>query len=199
MLNENAALTRLGGNRELFQRLLHRFRENQHDVIAKLQAAQLANDPAGMILLTHTLRGIAGTIGAEQLAAIAGRLESWLKQHSLGRSAERQALLDALARALAPLLALAEQAAPAGPVAVAPLLPDRNFQHQALARLQRLMDNDDATAAHQLDDMQGWLRQQVSSEKVDQLAREIGRYDFEKALQTLHQIADELSIGLKPA
>ncbi len=197
-LNESAALARLGGNRELFRRLLRRFSENQRDVIAQLQAAQLANDPASMILLAHTLRGLAGNIGAEQLASIAGRLESWLKQHSLSQSAERQALLDELALALGPVLALVEHAPPTEPAAVVAVQPDSNYQRQALFRLQQLMDNDDATAARQLDEMQGWLRQQVSSEMVDRLAREISRYDFENALQTLHQIADELSIGLKP-
>lgn len=198
VFNEGAALARLGGNREMLQRLRQRFHENQHDVMARLLAADAASDLAGMILLVHTLRGLAGNIGAERLAEIAARLEGWLKQHELDEASQRRSLLNELAAALGPILALTQSAVEALPPPVPHQLPVPELQHQALCRLQALMDNDDAAAARQLRDMQDWLRQCASPALVDQLSGEIGRYDYESAMHTLHRITDELSIGQKP-
>ncbi|WP_428826185.1 response regulator [Azonexus sp. IMCC34842] len=186
------ALARLGGNQQMYDRLLSRFRENQHDVIDRLsQAWQTGNNP-GLILQAHTLRGLAGTIGAVALARTAGELEERLKQNGAPDGPQIERLIARLASELLPVFALAEA------IGQEPELPrveppDRATQHVMLAELQELLDNDDATTGRYFEELSGWLAGQTDPALADTLARQISHYEFEDALTTLQQIRSKLT------
>ena len=59
--------------------LLTRFVEAHAQDMGKLGASLTRGDQATALRLAHTLRGTAATLGADQLAAMAGRLEEGLK------------------------------------------------------------------------------------------------------------------------
>ena len=74
----HAALNRLGGKRELYQRVLHIFIKDLATMPAQLRAhaAQGQAQPAAHLL--HTLKGLAATLGAMALSAEAARGEKLL-------------------------------------------------------------------------------------------------------------------------
>ena len=187
-----AAVARLGGNRPLYERLFKRFRENQQDVIERLRHARQQGDVAALILDAHTLRGLAGNIGADLVASRAGQLEESLKSGQAPDSGQIDAMIEALAATLQPILA------PAGNPDVAPQNSspagaDNETGQKALHHLQYLLDNDDATAARYFDEISGWLAGQNEPALTEQLARQIARYEYDEALVTLQQLFSSLS------
>jgi PAS domain S-box-containing protein len=186
-LDEATAIARLGGNRQLYQRLLKRFGEDQADFPERLRAARTAHDDTQAILLVHTLRGLAGNIGAGHLVSLAAELEHCLRQTPEdgnridGLSAR---LLAALAAVLATTGGDAETAAAASPQTPLPA--------ESLSQLRQLLADDDAAAVRVFEDIEGALRQRLEAAVFDPLARAIATYDFETAIDILDRITDTL-------
>ena len=108
-IDEAAALSRMGGNAAMLGTVLRRFAADM--ALAPTELAQaLAEDDherAGRIL--HTLKGLAATVGATSLSAVAQRLESEIKavHQSVApsdMSAKLQLAVDATAASLKSLL-----------------------------------------------------------------------------------------------
>ena len=195
-LDSAAALARLGGNRQMYRRLLGRFQENQRDVIERLQHAREQGDSATLILASHTLRGLAGNIGADRLATLAGQLEDRLKAdqeanpkpEQTANAADIAGMINQLASVLQPILTMtldADNAAPRSPHAE----PDEATRRDAISQLRQLLDNDDATATRYFDEISGWLTELAEPALAEQLARQIGHYEFEEACLTLQQLS----------
>jgi len=196
VLDENAALKRLGGNRAMFERILGRFHENQADAIERLKAWRLAGDVEKMHLLAHTLRGLAGNIGANQVAALAQALESKLKDSALSDSEEIDTLLGELATALDKLL-LQASTLKKNEVRNSAVLPQDSARLRAsLIEMQRLLANSDASAVQQIATIEQELNAQTDPLQVKKLVRDVENYEFDSAIETLLKIAGELSIDL---
>ncbi|MBE7502825.1 MAG: response regulator [Verrucomicrobiales bacterium] len=74
-LRTHDGLTRVAGNRKLYLRLLRQFAEQQATAAAQIEAALAANDPALAERLAHTIRGLAGSLGAPTVQEAAAKLE----------------------------------------------------------------------------------------------------------------------------
>ncbi len=75
-----ASLRRIGGNVALYYSLLDKFRVNQLHVVSSIREALASNDGQTAERLAHTLKGIAGTLGAESLQKLAEQLETNIKK-----------------------------------------------------------------------------------------------------------------------
>jgi len=73
------SVRRIGGNVALYYSLLEKFRTNEKDVVLKIREALISNDLKTSERLAHTLKGIAGTLGAESLQNQAEILEKNFK------------------------------------------------------------------------------------------------------------------------
>lgn len=85
------SIRRIGGNVALYYSLLDKFRANQRNVVQKIRAARASNDLKTAEILAHTLRGIAGNLGAEYLQNKAELLERNIKNEELN---DFESLLD---------------------------------------------------------------------------------------------------------
>lgn len=77
------SVRRIGGNIALYYALIEKFKENQKNVVQKIHDAITANDLKTAERLAHTLRGIAGSLGAESLQSLAQLLEKNFNQGEL--------------------------------------------------------------------------------------------------------------------
>jgi polar amino acid transport system substrate-binding protein len=75
-VNVSASVRRIGGNVALYYSLLDNFRANQQNFAASFREALAAGDSSTAERLAHTLRGIAGTLGANTLQDLSASLES---------------------------------------------------------------------------------------------------------------------------
>ncbi len=143
-LDVEGALRRLLGDHRLYASMLRRFAERQREFAAQLAAALEAGDLGGAERLAHTLKGLAGNLGAADLGREAGALEALLRDRAPRDSVEVQGArasvcLDEL---------LAQLALPSD--AASPLLAPEPVDVAALAevtaRLRALLDEADAEA-----------------------------------------------------
>ncbi|HSW16472.1 MAG TPA: response regulator, partial [Ramlibacter sp.] len=134
-VDTRAGLAATMGNRDLYLRMLRRFLEGQRDFVRRFGQAQAdAHDPAAARRAAHTLRGVAGNIGARAVQAGAGALEDACAEHA---PAQRiQALLAELAATLQPVIAGIESAIGGVPAASsgATSAPPAVIDEPALAR-----------------------------------------------------------------
>ncbi len=85
-IDTEQGLTRVGGNLKLYRNLLARFYTDNRNTGANLDRAVLENDQATAVRLAHTIKGLAGTIGAGRLQGIAAELEAALNSDFSGDS-----------------------------------------------------------------------------------------------------------------
>jgi two-component system sensor histidine kinase/response regulator len=102
-LDSADGLRRVGGNTRLYVKLLRQFAIQQADAIGEIRAALGTNDAERAIRLAHTLRGVAGTLGAREVQDTAAAVETLLRGGSPADASN--AALAQLAAVLEPFLA----------------------------------------------------------------------------------------------
>lgn len=173
-----AGVARLMGNRQVYLRVLARFRHDYRHAGAAIRAALDAGDTARAQRLAHTLKGAAGMIEAGALYAATLELESAL------RSGERQvdALLLHAGEMLSTVLRELDGMAlpPDEPVPpAAPAGPD------AAARLRALLDIGDGAAVEQLGAARAELAAELGEREYEALCAAVMAFDYERALELL--------------
>ncbi|HXU94778.1 MAG TPA: response regulator, partial [Gallionella sp.] len=187
----NAALKGTGGNADLLQRILKNFLHDHGGDALALRKALREQDLEYALRIAHTLKGVAGVIGAYELrpaaiamdAAIRGegkenywplldRLEDTLSRviRSLGRLEQRQ-----------------EAVAPAGGAGC-----DEASVPELVERLEGLMRDMDPDA----EDVAIMLRRKLEASPMQPGAQELlhvlGNFDFAAAQSVLNQLKQEL-------
>ncbi|MDN2679114.1 MULTISPECIES: response regulator [unclassified Janthinobacterium] len=195
------AMRRVGGNAVLMRKLLDRFVETQFDAMQRIVAAIENNQLETAIREAHTLKGLAGNIGAGGLADSAARVEHLLSLGSHDGLPQALAACTLALDELVPKIVLAMQSrghvAEAGGAAVAPVAAvDRAHLEAGLRELSQLLLQDDAQAVKHLDGIGPVLVAAGQAEHARQLKRMLGQYDFEGALAQLGEVADALELTL---
>ena len=183
-LQLEAARQRLGGDTALLYRLLRRFGETQADAITRIRQALQAGERETAMRSAHTLKGLAGTIGAPTLALAAAELEAQLRDRHEEEAAQ---LLPGLARELAALLErIARALAECAPAAQEPATTiDPAALGAGLERLAALLRDDDGEAGRCLAELMPTLLGLGLQEPAARLQQLVGRYEYEQALELL--------------
>ena len=80
-ISVETGLSRSGGNQKLYRNLLVKFYCDNQDITEQIQAAIKSKDQELAIRIAHTIKGVAGTIGAEKVQSIGAKLETILKSN----------------------------------------------------------------------------------------------------------------------
>jgi two-component system sensor histidine kinase/response regulator len=191
------ALKRVGGSIKLYKTLLSRFRETQTDAVHRIKEAIGSADIETAKREAHTLKGLAGSVGATALAECASTVESQLKTKE---TAGLDQALASLEKSLSDLVAsLPESALEAGsnraPQTTAKRSLDPAALGAALSDLAKLIARDDTRAAKAFEAISGDLRAVGQGERSKQLQNLLARYDFESAAAVLEKVTQELGVG----
>lgn len=100
--DQERALYRVGGNIDLYHRLLRSFLHTQADALERLDQALRRESPAEARHIAHTVKGVAANLGATALADTAACLEEALMQGN-GHGPQRQAFAEQLVLTLSQL------------------------------------------------------------------------------------------------
>jgi len=207
LVDSAAGLLAIGNDRDLYQSMLARFRDQYRGFSREFSAARHSPDPSEATRYAHTLKGIAATLGATSIRAGAAELEAACRD-----GAESQRISDiatGLDGELAQLTTLLEQlptrpsmsgdgdADPAAPMMSASesSLTEAEIAHcLSLARQleQLLADNDAAalsvaTTVAQLVDPDSRF-----GERIHALGEQIQDFEFGAAAAALPEIITEL-------
>lgn len=188
------ALNRVGGNAALLRKLILRFKETQAEVLERINAAIETNDNTTATREAHTLKGLAGNIGAVRMFEAAANLEGILNR------GQTDSLSDALKETEIELNGLIERISQAMPTTVEAPRQTAAVDNETLAaqirKLAAFLADDDSQAAEMIDGVVDMLRSAGQASAAKMVAASIANFDYEDALSKLKEIA--VSLGMEP-
>ncbi len=181
-LQLDVALQRLGGNTALLRKLLQRFCDSQQSLERDIHDALGRSQGEEAVRLAHTLKGLAGNIGATELSRLAAQLEAALRHPGDDDPAP---LLGAVGTATQTLIHHIEEALSASAASGDHCaLPSAGLAAD-LRRLQQFLTTDDGDAGDCFAALLPLLTDAGYGDVASRAERHIGRYEFEQALQVL--------------
>ena len=174
-LDTVAGLKRVRGKRPLYLDLLRKFASGQKDAVAQIRAAQTGGDVSTAERIAHTLKGIAGNLGAAGLQTLAAEAEAAIKAGgpAAAELAAVEKSLASLIAALDPRIAPAEALDGGGEDAAA-----------IVERLRVLLADNDPEAEELMESNLRLLRSALPG-RADEIAAYVRAFDFDKALALL--------------
>ena len=188
-LDTQDGLARVAGNRKLYLKLLRQFAEQQGPSVEQTSAALAQGDAALAERLAHTLKGVAGNIGAKSVQGAAGALEKLIRDRAAApevESALRQAAaaLGLLLKRLQTSLPSPEATVP--PPSIAPAAEPAQAR-AAAAQLTRLLSEFDAGAVEFIEANESMLRPLFPGDAWPRFEKLVQDYAFAEAQARLDQ------------
>jgi ABC-type amino acid transport substrate-binding protein/DNA-binding response OmpR family regulator len=186
-------LERIGGNKRLFFKLLREFAANHRDAIETIEQRLADGNREDARRELHTLKGVAGNIGARILQQEAGNLEQLL----LGDGRQDVELPQSFRNAFATLFdGLSALRAPGKPIAAASVADATSGEDDLgdlLNRLQQMLIEGNPEAATLLAPLEKLLTDTEQREQLKQIGALLENYEFDFALPILRKITAELT------
>ena len=182
-LDRQNALARLGGDEALYEKLLRQFLELE-TTPDQIEEQLACGDWPAAERLAHTLKGVAGSLGASALQKSAAELEQALKaQISRPRlAAFRSTMSDVVTHV---------RATPPSTTPAPPL-----DSHQVMTEMDALLGSFDASAAELFDSHRDHFRSLLSADEFSALQAHIANFALCEARNTLRQAAAAKEIPL---
>jgi two-component system sensor histidine kinase/response regulator len=186
-IDTGAGLANVVGNAKLYARLLLRFAEEQRTCTDRIRRCLESGDDEQATRLSHTLKGVAGSLGVRAVATAAGALESACRNGVQG--AQRAESLQHVDEALVPVLTAIEQWQVAqrsadidlpvgGSVDLVPVLD----------RLQGLLESYDAEANEVIEELEHATAGGAREKEFRQLRKLVDEFEFDAALEIVAAI-----------
>jgi two-component system sensor histidine kinase/response regulator len=196
-LDTDDGLARVGGNRRLYFKLLHEFVEQQGTALDQISAALTQGDRAGAERLAHTLKGVAGNLGAKKVQSAAGDLEKRIRDQA--PPANIDSALAQVRVALNPLLENLRAApiSPAQPAAGKPVARDADpaKSHEAAQELSRLLEQFDPAVAEFIELNGSILSPLFTPEEWNELKKQSQAYAFSECQALLEKVLHPCAIA----
>jgi CheY-like chemotaxis protein len=176
---------------QLYKRLLRKFRDGQRSFGELFRAARSGADATAAERAAHTLKGVAGNIGARGVQAAAGELE-----RACHEGAAADALAPLLSRVLDELEPVIAGLAGLDPIPDAPERPrasplaalDPERIRTLSTRLEALLAASDTDAAGAAEELERAVAGTPAAGAIRGISSAIAEYDFDAALAALKQI-----------
>ncbi len=194
-IDTEAGLARVVGNEKLYRNILSRFRDSQADIPAQISVVLGDGDTEHAQRLAHTLKGVAGNIGAQRVAESAQVLEQALRAGRTELGEELAAVSSELAAVLPGLAGIDADCQPP-PVADA---PDQEQVGELLGHLRALLEEDDAEASEPLERLQRLLADTPMAPQLRMLSAAVSEFDFDTALAQLPEVETRCRASLTEA
>ncbi|MDO8453220.1 MAG: response regulator [Sulfurimonas sp.] len=186
-----SALGRVAGNEKLLRKLLFRFLQTQSDVMVRIHSAMEGHDMQTAIREAHTIKGLAGNIGADLLFQHAEELERVLKE---GESDTVKSCLELTQNELSNII---QKISVAIKEPIQTLTPPTDIDMEALVdalkKLDKLLEELDAEAATAEEELFDSLVALGHGIAIKKIKKAIDKFEFEDARELLAQILAKLS------
>jgi two-component system sensor histidine kinase/response regulator len=189
-LDTKDGLARVAGNQKLYLKILRQFMQQQGPAIQQISAALTQGDLALAERLAHTLKGVAGNLGAKTVQISAGNLEKLIRQRAKAQdleSAKQQvaADLDPLVASLQAALNLS--AAETAPQATEQIAVDPAKSREAAAQLIKLLAEFDPGAVDFIEVNQSLLAPLFTMGAWEELKKQAQSYAFQECQAMVEQ------------
>ena len=186
-------IQRIGGNRSLYGKLLRDFSSRYAHTVDEAVHLLQENRQQDLQRLLHTLKGVAGNLGAERLQRVCEQLENLALAERLEEL--REALPELQAQLLPAIAAADAYDADRGTV---PTPPERSAEasgaepQQVLRQIIELLEGGDPGAAELLPQLLGLESSQALGAPLAELQQQIGDYEYPAAVRTAQQLLNTL-------
>jgi CheY-like chemotaxis protein len=185
-LDVEDGLFRVGGNQKLYLRLLRQFEEQQGDSGEQIASALAKGDLDTASRLAHTLKGVAGNVGAKTVHIAAAHLEKLIRDQAAPEDLKQAR--EQVAVALDELIAqMRVTLAPEIPAQAPATATDPAQSREAAAQLNSLLGQFDPGAADFIETHKSYLRPLFTSEEWAQLMQHAESYSFEECQDVLEK------------
>src|SRR6516162_2979919 len=190
-----AGLERTAGNKRLYRDLLGQFATRHESTGNRIKEALESGDHNQAEGLAHSLKGVAGNLGINQIFVLAGTLESAIREPH----AATKGLIEELTSALDCQIRIIRAAWLADSVGGGKRFDARPAERgEALAAIARLRERLEASAADAprvFAEMAEILRGTVAAWRLDALGTSVKAFDFDAALSKLKEIFEQYRSG----
>jgi len=141
--------------------------------------------------LAHSLKGVAGNLGINQIFVLAGNLEKAIDEspeQAAGVTQELTSAMDRQIRAIRAAFLVAED----DQKPLNTRLAGHGEVVAAMAQLRELLETSDAAAPRAFMTLAELLEGSVARERLTALGAAVNDFDFDSALFQLNQVADQL-------
>nr|CRH07381.1 putative histidine kinase. Containing 3 SBP_bac_3 domain, PAS_3 domain, His KA domain, HATPase_c domain, response regulator receiver domain and Hpt domain [Candidatus Magnetococcus massalia] len=186
-IDGRSGLSKVRDNQKLYTKMLREFYQDHHMLQQLVPQSLQQGEQAHALRLLHTLKGAAGSLGAERLAKAAAELESTLQQggHDEAAMVRFQRCMTEVMVGLSTLQGDAQET------------PTTPLDPTALQREMTLLEQALREASPQALEHIATLAETVGAEHRElilQLRQKVDGYDFEEALAALDQWKSRLGI-----
>ena len=187
-----SGLAHLGNNRVMYRTFLSQFHERYKNGVAMVQQLRSQGHFKELATVAKTIKGLAGSMGHSELAAVAGALGEAARGAMDDSGTDVSGALDAFAQTLAPVTEALGQAFTAAPQgAEADGEPDMEALLGGLATFEELLRNSDAEAREVFHDVSKDLKS-LAPDVFAEISRAIGSFDFDAALALIPALRQKL-------
>lgn len=187
-IDVNDGIERVMGDRDLYARMLQRFRSDYQNGVLPIRTALAGDDVQLAHRLVHTIKGASGMIGAHRLHLRACQLEQAIRTGAADQREMLASLAPEFEKVLHLLDVLLDGSPPSG---VSVYLPQRPLLGDAalLARLIELLSNGDGAAVDLLEESSASLRVILGEAMLERVAAAVNGFRYEEALGALGETA----------
>jgi two-component system sensor histidine kinase/response regulator len=195
-LDVEDGLRRVAGNMKLYRSLLAQFVAQQADAVSAIRAGLEQRDFALAERLMHTLKGVAGNLGAKPISELAAELEKSLRNRDVrtldaglpGLAVELTRTVEAIRNSLAAGATEVRERATAS---------DSTETVTLLKHLKQLLADDDGAAFDFLLEARERIDGIISDADLSALQQAVSDFDFVAALDCLTGIAQRNKLSLE--
>jgi HPt (histidine-containing phosphotransfer) domain-containing protein len=189
-------LKNVGGNEKFYLKLLQQFLDTNRDSALEIREALEKKDRPTAVRLAHTVKGVAGTLGAGELALVAGKLEKKLKigeaSGLLFAIGEFESHLDQVMQSIEKSKVGEKQKVNSGARSGQNPI-DLGVVRPIITDLFDLMESDLVEALRRLEDLAEHLAHSEHAEPFKLLEHQMNNFDIPDALETLKSIEKGLN------
>lgn len=189
-----AGLGRVGANPKLFRKLLQEFHTDHGNDPAIIRKALNDGDAGKAERLAHTIKGVAGTIGAGELQARAKALELAIKAGDTGCYEDALAAFElAMQPVIQGLATLAPAAAEASSEQAVSEPVDPARVATLMDQLSVLLEEMDPDAEEKVAELVALCGHHLERPLFKRLSQQISGFEFEEATETLLRLREKSS------
>jgi two-component system, sensor histidine kinase and response regulator len=193
-----SGLGRVGGNKQLYAKLLCQFKDGQEKAVEQIKAALQSGDVDTATRLAHTVKGVSGNLGGESLYRAAAELEKAIKEgresldHPMTEfDSQLKLVMDGIEAFEANLAAQQGPDKPTMEVRV-----DKEAVKPLLQEMTQLLESDLTEAMNRLEALKQHLANSSLYEEFKRLEKQVEGFDTDSALKSVKTIAGMLDIEL---
>jgi CheY-like chemotaxis protein/HPt (histidine-containing phosphotransfer) domain-containing protein len=197
-LDMEKGLVRVGGNRRLFRNLLFKFRTDYAGAASELANLMTAGRLEDARRLAHSVKGVAGNLGAEALAGAAGNLETTIARDGADASSQTtSAFTRELKRTVAALQAVKAPSEAVGSTVKTTGGKASGTSHATPAHFSALLELEPHVRARRPKPCAAGLERitrltwpEDLARDVDRLVTKIQKYRYKDALEILDRLKE---------